>query len=222
MLSQEILFLACIFNIFSGILHTMIPKLIRMRGTIVSDSELLQHLIAGDEAALRGLYDRYWNRLYEYAVHKLEYQETAEEIVQDVFIDLWRRRGELAIDRLEPYLFRAVRNRVIDVMKASLIRRHHEESSQLTRASDSRKLDAEEEFAYKELYLAIHEGLGLLPEKTGEIFRMNRLDQLSAREISTLLDMPLRTVEYHITHALRTMKVYLRDFLVLVVLLANG
>ncbi len=190
-----------------------------MQGTIVTDAELLQHLTAGDEMALRSLYERYWNRLYEYAVHKVEYQETAEEIVQDIFIDLWRRRDHLVIERLEPYLFGAARNRIIDVIRAGMARKYHEESAQLIRFTGVQHLDAEEELAYKELYAAIEEGLDLLPEKTREIFRLNRLDQLSAREIAALLDMPARTVEYHITHALRTMKVYLQDFLVVFILL---
>ncbi len=193
-----------------------------MQGIRVTDAELLQHLAYGDEHAFRTLYERYWHKLYSYTVHKVEFQETAEEIVQDIFIDLWKRRESLTIDRLESYLFRAARNRVIDVIRAGLIRKHHEESSQLIRFTDREGLDTEEQLAYNELYAAIHEGLSLLPEKTGEIFRLNRLDQLSAREISTLLDIPVRTVEYHITHALRTMKVYLQDFLVLLFLLTEG
>ncbi len=192
-----------------------------MHGTLVTDAELLQHLAQGDEHAFQALYERYWHKLYHYTVHKIEFQEMAEEIVQDIFIDLWKRRENIMIDRLESYLFRAARNRVIDVIRASLIRKHHEESSQTIRFTDKDKLDPEEELAYNELYSAIHEGLGLLPEKTGEIFRLNRIDQLSAREISTLLDIPVRTVEYHITHALRTMKVYLQDFLVVLFLLTN-
>ncbi len=193
-----------------------------MQETLVTDAELLGHLARGDEYAFQTLYERYWHKLYSYTVHKVEFQETAEEIVQDIFIDLWKRREGLAIDRLESYLFRAVRNRIIDVIRASLVRKHHEESSQLIRSAGKERLDTEEQLAYNELYSAIHDGLSLLPEKTGEIFRLNRLDQLSAREISALLDMPVRTVEYHITHALRTMKVYLQDFLIALFLLTNG
>lgn len=193
-----------------------------MQGTLATDAELLGHLARGDEYAFQTLYERYWHKLYSYTVHKVEFQETAEEIVQDVFIDLWKRREGLAVDRLESYLFRAVRNRIIDVIRASLTRKHHEESSQLIRFPDKERLDTDEQLAYNELYSAIHDGLSLLPEKTGEIFRLNRLDQLSAREISTLLDIPVRTVEYHITHALRTMKVYLQDFLVVLFLLTEG
>lgn len=192
-----------------------------MQVTVATDAELLRHLTNSDEEAFRILYDRYWDRLYDYTVRKVEFQETAEEIVQDIFIDLWRRRENLLIERFDSYLFRAARNRIVDVIRAGLIRKHHEESAGAIRYATGSKLDADEEFAYKELYEAILEGLNVLPEKTGEIFRLNRLEQLSAAEIAARLNVPVRTVEYHITHALRTMKVYLQDFLMLIVLVAG-
>ncbi len=188
-----------------------------MQGTVVTDAALLQLMAEGDEHAFQMLYERYWNRLYDYTVHKVGLQETAEEIVQDIFIDLWKRRDHLIIERFDSYLFRAAKNRVIDSIRAGLVRKYHEQSFRLHLYTDSQKLDAEEEIAYKELYSAIHEGLSLLPEKTSEIFTLNRLNQLTAREISTLLDIPVRTVEYHITNALKTMKIYLQDFLVLMI-----
>jgi RNA polymerase sigma-70 factor (family 1) len=194
-----------------------------MQGTLVTDASLLQLLANGDEDAFQALYDRYWERLYVYVVRKVEFQETAEEIVQDIFIDLWKRRESLLIERLESYLFGAARNRIVDVIRAGMIRRHHEASSGMSRFPGSaHSLDAEEELAYKELCSAIEDGLGLLPEKTGVIFKLNRLDQLSAREISVLLDIPVRTVEYHITQALRVMKIYLQEFLLLAFLFSGA
>jgi RNA polymerase sigma-70 factor (family 1) len=186
-----------------------------MQEVVVTDSELLRQMAAGDENGLKCLHERYWSKLYEYAVRKVTFQEVAEEIVQDVFLDLWKRRETLLVERLDAYLFGATKKRIIDVIRASLVRKHHEESSQLLRTSEDTGLDAEEELAYQELYSAIHKCLDLLPEKTSEIFRMNRMEQLSAREISTLLNIPARTVEYHITQGLRMMKVHLQDFLVL-------
>mgnify|MGYP001001298377 CR=1 FL=1 len=192
-----------------------------MQRTTVTDAELLRHLAESDEYAFRTLYDRYWIQLYEFTVSKVEFQETAEEIVQDIFIDLWKRRENLLIERLDSYLYRAVKYRVIDVIRAGMVRKYHEESAGTIRYSDSLRLDEDEEFAYKELYEAILEGLTVLPEKTSEIFRLNRLEQLSASEISERLQIPVRTVEYHITQALRAMKAYLKDFLVVVWLMTN-
>ncbi|GAA4435661.1 RNA polymerase sigma-70 factor [Ravibacter arvi] len=185
-----------------------------MQDTVVPDAELLKHLAMGEEYALRAIYKRYWSRLYDYVVQRVTLQGIAEEIVQDIFIDLWRRRNALEIERFEAYLFRAARNRVIDVIRANQVRKHHEEASDGIRSLESQGLDGEEALAYEELQSAIQTGLTLLPEKTREIFRLNRLDQMSAKEISVLTDIPVRTVEYHITFALRTMKEHLRRFLI--------
>lgn len=193
-----------------------------MQRTVTTDSDILKQMAEGNEYALRSLYDRYWNRIYVYTLYKVEFQETAEDIVQDIFIDLWNRRENLVIERLESYLFRAAKNRIIDVIKAGLIRKYHEGSSGADYLPISQKLDTEEEMAFKELQVAIDEGLELLPEKTREIFRLNRLDQLSAREVSILMDIPQRTVEYHIAHALRIMKIYLHEFLMIVFCLSTG
>jgi len=193
-----------------------------MQKTVTNDSDLLSQLAEGNEYALRNLYNCYWKKIYEFTLYKVGHQDTAEDIVQDIFIDLWHRREHLTIERLEPYLIRAARNRIIDVIRAGIIRKHHEESSYLNYLSLSKNLDVEEEIAYKELHAAIHEGLEQLPEKTQEIFRLNRLDQLSVREVSIVLNIPQRTVEYHINIAIRTMKICLQDFLMIVCCLING
>jgi RNA polymerase sigma-70 factor (family 1) len=182
---------------------------------VPTDSDLLGQMAEGDEYALRCLYDRYWGKIYDYTFGKVGNQDTAEDIVQDIFIDLWNRRERLMIGRLESYLYMSAKNQIIDVIRKSIIRKHHEDSSYSAYFPSGKNLDIEEDMAYKELREAIQGGLELLPDKTREIFRLNRLDELSPREVSILLDIPLRTVEYHITHALRTMKVYLRDYLVL-------
>ncbi len=189
-----------------------------MQKTVSTDLELLRQIAVSDEFALRMLYEKYWSRLYDYALSKLEFQDLAEDVVQDIFIDLWNRRENLMIERLESYLFRSTRNKIIDVIRAGLIRKHHEESSLFEYVPVGKNLDIEEEIAYKELHAAIHDGLALLPEKTREIFRLNRLDQLSTKEVSVLMDIPVRTVEYHITQALRTMKTYLRDFITIILI----
>jgi RNA polymerase sigma factor (sigma-70 family) len=141
-----------------------------MQEPLIADSELLRQMVNGDEKALKSLHDRYWRRLYDFAVQKVEFQETAEEIVQDIFIDLWKRRESLSIEQLDSYLFRAAKNRVIDVIRAAIVRKHHEGHAQLNRNSENTSLDAEEQLAYDELQLAIHECINALPQKPAKSF----------------------------------------------------
>ena len=74
-----------------------------------SDSELLLQLKNDDSAAFTELYKRYWRSLYRIAFGILRQQQPAEDLLQDVFMSVWRRRKELDLGNREPYLARAVK-----------------------------------------------------------------------------------------------------------------
>ncbi len=184
-----------------------------MQGTtLFSEAELLQRMQTGDKTAFRIIYDRYWERLYSAASRKVLHPESAEEMVQDVFVDIWERREILIVGNLERYLFRAVKHKVLDYVRAQIVRRHHE-AFILQVSSDYTGSETEEEVAYQELKAAFYSGLEDLPEKTREIFRLSREEQLSVREISGTLHIPERTVSYHIAQAVAVLRVHLKDFI---------
>ncbi len=187
------------------------------------EKTILRLLRGGDPAAFKAIYDQYWDRLYKVAAEKVPYAENAEEIIQDIFVDLWERREMLVIGDLEHYLFRAVKYKVLDYVRAQIVRRKHEDSVQQV-TTTSGDPDIEEELAYRELREAFHSGLNDLPEKTKEIFRLSRVEQFSVREISETLSVPERTVTYHIAQALRILRECLKDYIpyLLILLLRTG
>lgn len=180
---------------------------------VLTERDLLRQLGTGDRIAFELIYEQYWERLYRIAREKVLYPENAEEIVQDIFVDLWERRKGLAIHDLEHYLLRAVKYKVLDYVRAQIIRRQHENT--VITLSEQFDSETEEELAYRELRDAFQTALGDLPEKTREIFRLSRIEQLSSREISDRLQIPERTVTYHLAQGLRTLRVHLKDFVVL-------
>lgn len=82
---------------------------------------LLIYLRTGDELAFREIYERYWKKLYSIARRKIHALDAIEEMVQDIFLKLWERRNELRIERLDAYLFTAVRYATINHIKAILV-----------------------------------------------------------------------------------------------------
>ncbi|ACU62094.1 RNA polymerase sigma factor [Chitinophaga pinensis] len=83
----------------------------------LSDSELAGRLAAVDTAAVEEVYLRYWGLLYQHARKMLRDDAQAEDIVQDIFVYLMNNLGRLSISTsLSSYLYRAVRNRVIDCL----------------------------------------------------------------------------------------------------------
>ncbi|GGM96342.1 hypothetical protein GCM10010967_32450 [Dyadobacter beijingensis] len=175
-----------------------------MQPLLPDDAQLLDRLGSDDPHAFEEIYRRYWQRLYDFAYTKTRDTDAAEEIVQALFVVLWEKRVSLQVGNLQSYLFTAVRNRIID----------HFKEKAFTALDD---VDSPSEPDYPlfldELEQAMQQAVGQLPEKTRRIFVLNRFEGNTVRQIASLLRMPERTVEYHITQALRTLKKLLKDFI---------
>jgi RNA polymerase sigma-70 factor (family 1) len=182
-----------------------------MQEILSHDVELLQLLRLGDRAAFEEIYNRYRIRLYRAAISKVRTSENAMEIVQEIFLDLWLRREQVLIEDLERYLFSAAKYKVLDFYKKEFTRRQYVDFVQVSGLDES--YDTEETIAYNELSKSIVQCIEQLPEKTQVIFELNRIQCKSPDEISDVLGIPLRTVEYHITQGLKALRMSLRDYL---------
>ena len=158
------------------------------------------------------IYRENWRELYDFAVAKTHDRDVAEEIVQALFVNIWEKRDQLLISNLRSYLFVSVRNRIIDHYKERIF-------SDLNSASDTTAPDYP--LFLDELEAAISEAMSQLPEKTRDIFLLNRFEGKSASEIADKLSLPSRTVEYHITQALRKLKESLRKSITMLLIFTN-
>ncbi|ODS86514.1 MAG: hypothetical protein ABS46_00830 [Cytophagaceae bacterium SCN 52-12] len=133
-----------------------------MKDTIVNDAELVLLLETGNEHAFQEIYDRYWHKLYRMAVGKVGSQENAKELVQDVFLDLWFRRGEVRIGELDRYLFSAVKYNVLNFIRKEIVRKQYE-LSVFAKTPDT-DCNTEDTLAFQELQQAIMTGIEQLPD----------------------------------------------------------
>lgn len=181
----------------------------------LADADLLAALRADEAGSFAEIYARYCYPLFTLAFRKLKSRETAEELVQDLFENLWQRRASHDIQQLKQYLFSALRYRIINHIKAQQVRAGYELYCRLhTSEADTA---TEESLATNELRAALLNGMRKLPAKTREIFQLSRLEQYSVAEISGQVKLSEKTVEYHLTKSLKLLRGYLREFLVLVV-----
>lgn len=189
-----------------------------MEYKILSDELLVKLLRIGEQEAFEEIYKRYWQKLLRSAQFKIRSKETIEEILQDLFISLWEKREKVEIGNLEAYLNTSLKYLIINQIKKQILQEKFVEYSynknELTE-------DVDESVAFNELSAAIEQAIKQLPEKTQQIFRLNRLEYKSVKEISTLLDTPERTVEYHITQSLKALRIHLREFITLTLLLLH-
>ena len=160
------------------------------------------HLIRkGDHTVFRKLYDIYYYRLFLYAKSYLDNENEAEDVVQDLFIHLYEKRKELVIfSSLTSYLFRSVHNKCIQVLRHRKVKTEYEEMHQFRIREAEILYNSAASFSFSEQQLneiqqIFQQANDALPDKTREIFRLSREQSKSNKEIASILNIQLKTVE---------------------------
>lgn len=172
----------------------------------LTDSRLWDLASKGDITAFELLYKRYWAILLDEAYRRLKVKEEAEEVVQEVFIDLFTRREHIAITHsLSGYLHKAVQFRVFNKIRSYIVQRSYRQLAALRLEDQAEDIFAESEF--RELDQAIRKAILRLPEKCRQVFLLSREHNLGHKQIAQQLNISQNTVERHIGKALK----YLRE-----------
>ena len=177
---------------------------------------LLSAMQRGDLKAYGVLFRRYYPMLCAYATKFVELKD-AEEIVQDVMLWLWENRKTQTFETsLSQYLFKTVYHRAIN-----LIVRHQSQlrADTLFYENMQEMLQDTDFYQFEELQKKIKEAVDALPPAYREAFVMHRFENKSYKEIAELLQVSPKTVDYRIQQALRQLRITLKDYLPLILLL---
>lgn len=173
-----------------------------------TEQELIQGLARGSESAFDEIYRRYWKVLLGIALSHADDETIAEEMVQEVFVRLWERRGQVNILSLPAYLAKSVKFAVFNNnLKA---RRQRSLLEAGYRPDLVQRDDAQIYARFTEEYLA--GVIDRLPQKCQVVFRYSREQGLSLPEIAGELDISVKTAEGHLTKALKILRLSLKDF----------
>jgi RNA polymerase sigma-70 factor (ECF subfamily) len=172
----------------------------------ISDNELIELFEQEDIAAFEEIYNRYWLKLYSAAYKRLKEREPAKEIVQDFFTSLWVNRAQVKIhSSLQGYLFTSIRYLVLNYKRAETVRNTYSEL--LLLVNDSYDNSTEENYWYKELKERVDVEVSQLPPKCRFVFELSRNQYKTNKEIAQLLGISEKTVENHLTKALRYLRI---------------
>lgn len=170
----------------------------------LSDDELLILLQDNSQIAFESIYDKYWSKLYLCAYNILRDRLAAEDIVQEIMVQLWVKRASQNIKKLGPYLYQSVHFQVYKYIKRNHV---HQELHELKEyAVDN---EAESNLMLMEINERLEVGITSLPEKCKMVFNLSRKEHLTTKEIATLLNITPKTVENQLTIALRKIRVYM-------------
>jgi len=172
-------------------------------GELVSDWSLLERVVRKDESALSALYDRYSGLVFSEAKRILRDTGAAEEILQDLFYQIWKtaERFDAARGSLAGWLLVAARNRAI-----SRLRRKTGKTEELDENGVSLKIDLESTVAQSLLLDKVRTVMGSLPEGQRQALEFAYFEGMSHTEIAEKTGQPLGTVKTRIRSAMETLK----------------
>ncbi|RAJ93206.1 RNA polymerase sigma-70 factor (ECF subfamily) [Larkinella arboricola] len=170
-----------------------------------SDPELLDFINGGKESALTELYDRYWESIFLYVVKVLKDPDGASDVVQETFIALWQKRGELdAVRSLKAYLISIARYKALKSISLNLSEERYRTS--LLSFFNEVANDPETQLMAQEMDTFLESQIQALPDRMREVFLLSRREQLSHAEIADRLQISDKTVKKQIYYALRQLR----------------
>ncbi len=170
-----------------------------------TDDKLFELIKDGNNRALKSLFERYFLRLCEFSMFYVSNTALAEEVVSDVFVNIWVNRKKIVIKtNLKAYLYTSVRNRSINYFIRE--QRKNETFFELPKESNIISENSPHvELSLMELENAIESLIQQLPPKRQLIFRLNRIYGLKYKEIAELLSISVNTVQNHMVKAIEFM-----------------
>ncbi len=183
-----------------------------LRPTLPLESnDLLERLRRGDESAFDAIFRTWYPSLVRAAEAIVRSRAVAEEIVQDVMLELWRRKETLA-DESSPhaYLFQSTRNRSLNHIRHERVERMGEPFATREQAIDA---PAQSYVVEEEIQVALKHAIEILPDRCREVFELSRVHNLKYLEIAQVLGISVKTVEAQMGKALRVLREELRPWL---------
>ena len=182
--------------------------------------DLTRRIKAGDAQAFEQVFKRHYQHLHNLAGSILKDSQLAEEQVQEVFAKVWERREKLSDNlKLFPYLITSVRNRCFNYLRDKQVEQKYLDYTQQQLREQILQYDYED--LDEELIGKMHSAIDTLPEKCKEVFQMSRFEQMSHKQIAAKLDISTKTIERHITKALKVLRSELAGLVKFLILLVG-
>lgn len=170
-----------------------------------------------DEREFEQLFKTHFQFLCNFANQYVEDLDVAQDLTQKVFIRLWEKREELDPNlSIKAYLFTSVKNRCLNYLRDQ--KKYRSKVLDLDCADIEMGVE-EDYFAEKELKEKIEAALKSLPEKCRQVFEMSRYQQLKYKEIAEELDISQKTVEAHMSKAMKILRTLLKPFIWLAIIM---
>ncbi|MFT4761659.1 MAG: RNA polymerase sigma-70 factor (ECF subfamily) [Paraglaciecola sp.] len=176
-----------------------------------TDKEILGLLPVNGDKAMELLFKKYYTFLCRVLIRVIPNENTAEDLAQDVLLDIWRKRDTINISvSLKAYLRRAARNKALNYIRDRKIRWEADENQP---EMESTMIGANQILEAEELQQLINRSINQLPERCRLIFSLSRFEDMTYQEIADELTISIKTVENQISKALKLLRISLGKYL---------
>lgn len=170
--------------------------------------KVLKELSEEQESSLEELFNYYYPRLYDFSKSFLKLEQGIDDILQEVFIRIWHRRKNISDPgTFNSYIFTITRNLLLNELRRRL--NHTNLKEEIRKLSIAQEYTASGEPEYIDFKNRVDKLISELPERQKEVFILSRTEGMSHKEIASKLQISTKTVEYHISLAIKSLKVKL-------------
>jgi RNA polymerase sigma-70 factor (family 1) len=171
-----------------------------------SEQLLLNRIAVGDELAFRLVFDKHRKRIYSYTLIIVKNTAIAEDILHDVFLNIWQHKNPAEIENLVVYLKVAARNKAFKILRRQQL--EIKTNYELMNNWQEGHNETEESILYKDASYIINKAIELLPPQQKMVYTLCRKEDLKYNQVAERLSLSPLTVKTHMQHALRFLRTY--------------
>lgn len=188
----------------------------------MSDELLFKKISKGDEEAFEELFNKYYEPLVRFVWGYVKSEAIAEEIVQELFLKVWRISTSLKIQTsIKSYLYSAGRNMSLNYVKHQDTEQEWEKERKALYENQQKEPKLDDDIHYKMLLTEVEEAIQELPERRRLIFVLSRHQDMTYKEIADFLDISENTVDTQIRRVLAILRERFSDLLVSLITLCS-
>jgi RNA polymerase sigma-70 factor (ECF subfamily) len=183
------------------------------------ENEWVRGIKNGNEISFESLFNAYCQKLINFSRRYVQEKDIAENIVQDVFVNLWINRSNLDYTKsIKSYLFTAAKNNSYKHLRHLNVER----SYSISKSQDTVEQNPQVDIETNERSKLVNHEIEKLPDKCREIFVMSKFDKFKYSEIADILDISIKTVETQMGRALKKLKENLKHLIIILIYNLKG
>ena len=169
------------------------------------DRHWIENIRQGDDESFEFLFKKYYLPLARFAWRYVGSKAIAEELVQELFTNLWEKRGELDTEgSVRSYLYKSVRNLSLNHLKHQDVKNKYDR--QWMAQKENPQIEFRDDQREKQIREAIAQAIDELPERSKMTYKLHRYDGLTYPEIAEVMDVSVKTVESQMTRTLKILR----------------